>query len=283
MENNAKQCPFCGNTLDEKSILYKGYYVCTSCAHTINESKQAEIIRRYSSYIRNLEFKRADTLRTKMYDLNFDVNELQLFTFYSAILDLFIKKDSSKIIKFLQDSTATDFGVVIEVVNFLSSITKYIEKLGKYILEYVKMQEKYLAHINNKELEMALIEVRKRYFKSIRNKSAYIEECYRMKKMSLTEIIDLVHEKAPANIAALYAIFDAVSIDDYSPEEISNYLLACDYSLEMYYEKSKRKISENYREYYKKASALRKSLRLKVKEDYKWQKKIKNNWKNIFY
>ncbi len=276
-----KQCPFCGNMLDEKGILYKGYYVCTSCASTINEGKNAEIIRRYSSLIRNLEFKQAENMRVKMLDLIFDVNELQLFTFYSAILELFLKRDPSQIIKFLSDSTATDVGVAIEVMNFLSSIVKYIEKLGRYILEYVNMQEKYLSHLNNKELDIAIIEIRKRYFKYIANKSAYIQESYRLNKMGLNEIIELIHTKTPSNIAALYAIFDNINVNDYTPEEINNYLLACDYSLELYYEENKQ-ISDNYKEYYKKSMSLRKNLHLKLTKRYKWQKKVAGIWKNIF-
>lgn len=279
-----KKCPYCGMTLDEKSILYKGYYVCSSCANTVNESKNAETIRKYSNFIRNLEFKRADKLRNEMLDeTTLDVNELQLFTFYSAMLDLFLTRDASKIIKFLSDTTVTDVGVVIEVINFLSSVSMYIEKLGRYILNYVNMQEKYLTHNKNQELDIALIEIKKFYFKSIQNKSAFIQECYKLKKMDINEIIDLIHSKDPSNIAALYSIFDDVSIESNSPDEINNYLLTCDYSLELYYEKNKHKISVNYKKYYKKSSSLRKKLNLKVQERYNWQKKLNKSWNRIFY
>ncbi len=283
MESNMKKCPFCNNVLDEKSILYKGYYVCSSCNSVVNESQNADIIRRYSNYIRILDFKHANSLRHEMLDdIILDINELQLFTFYSAILDLFLSSDPNKIIKFLNDSTATDTGVVIEVLNFLSSLVNHIEKLGGYILKYVNMQEKYLTNLNNRELDRSIIEVKKHYFKSILNKSSFVQESYRQKKMSLNEIIELVNTKDPANIAALYSIFNDVADEDYSPEEINNYLLTCDYSLELYYEKNKRKITGNYREYNKKANSLRKKLHLKKIERYKWQKRVKKNAWNVF-
>ncbi len=285
METNIKNCPFCGTILDEKSILYKGYYVCTSCANTVNDSKNADLIRKYSSYIRNLEFKRANLLRNEMLDeAILDVNELQLFTFYSSILDLFITKDPSKIIKFLNDSTAIDIGVAIEVINFLTSLSMYIEKLGRYILKYASMQEKYLAHLNNHELDIALIELRKRYFKSIQNKSSFIQDSFKQKKMNLIEIVELVRNNDPANIACLYVVFDDVAIEEYLPDEINTYLLTCDYALELYYEKNNHEISKNYRDYYKKANSLRKLLNLNAEVKYKWQKRItKNLWKRVSY
>lgn len=277
MENSIKRCPYCGDLLAKKSILYKGYYVCTSCANTINDSKNADLIRRLGNYIRNLEFNSAESLRKEMLrDCDFDVNESQLFTFYSAILHLFLTRDPSLIIKFLNDSTATDIGVVIEVINFLTSISVYIEKLGKYILNYVDMQEKYLAHLNNHELNIAIIELKKRYFKSILNKSKYIKESYQKNKMSLTEIIELIHKEDPSNIAALYSIIDDVEQDITKPELIDSYLKTCDYALELYYEKNKKKMSENYKIYFKKSQALRKKYNLKLDKKYKWQKKLSN-------
>lgn len=279
MENNVKRCPYCGNLLDEKSVLYKGYYVCSSCANTINDSKNVELIRRLCNYIRNLEFKRAEALRKEMLNnCDFDVNELQLFTFYSSILHLFLTKDPSHIIKFLNDSTITDVGVVIEVINFLTSISIYIEKLGKYILNYVDMQEKYLSHLNNFELSIAIIELKKRYFKSILNKSKYIKECYQQDKMSLSEIIELIHKEDPSNIAALYSIIDEVEFNVTEPELINSYLKTCDYALELYYKKNKKKMSENYKIYFKKSQALRKKYNLKLDKKYKWQKKISNRF-----
>lgn len=285
MNSNIKNCPFCGMILDEKSILYKGYYVCSSCANTVNDSKNADLIRKYSNYIRNLEFKRANSLRNEMLDeANLDVNEQQLFTFYSSILDLFITKDPSKIIKFLNDSTAIDIGVAIEVINFLASLSMYIEKLGGYILKYVSMQEKYLSCLNNHEFDIALIEVKKRYFKVIQNKSSFIQDSFKLKKMSLNEIVELIQNNDPGNIAALYSVFDDVAIEDYQPDEINSYLLTCDYALELYYEKNNREISKNYREYYKKANALRKLLNLNVQVKYKWQKRIsKHIWKIVSF
>jgi hypothetical protein len=278
MKEIVKKCPYCGNILDEKSVLYKGYYVCSSCANTINDSKNVELIRRFSNYIRNLEFQRADSLRKEMLDdADFDVNELQLFTFYSAILHLFLTRDPSNIIKFLNDSTATDIGVVIEVLNFLTSISVYVEKLGKYIHDYVDMQEKYLSQLNNYEFNVAYIELKKKYFKSILNKSSFIMQSYKQGKMSLQEILELIHKEDPGNIAALYAIFDDVATNSHPVELINSYLKTCDYALELYYEKSKRKMSDNYKVYYKKSLALRRKYNLHANKNYLWQKKLTNN------
>lgn len=281
MEDNRKKCPYCGSVLDEKSNLYKGYYVCTSCGNAVNESKNAEVIRRFSHYIRNLDFKKASELRKDVLDeVVLDVNELQLFTFYSSILDLFMKKEPSRIVKFLNDTTATDTGVVIEVLNFLSSLSEHIQKLGGYILKYVSMQEKYIEDSEHPELNRTIIEVKKHYFKSILNKSAFIKESYNKKQMSLKEILELVTTKDQTNIACLYAIFDEVKEANYTAEEINQYLQVCDHALELYYEKTKKKLSGNYKEYYKKSKTLRKQYHLKNDERYKWQKKLRNKLRN---
>jgi len=269
-----KKCPFCSMVLDEKSILYKGYYVCTSCASTIDHSKNADIIRRYGNYIKNLEFEGANLLKKVILDeKSLDINELQLFTFYTSMLDLFVTSDATQIIKFLSDSTKTHVDAVIEVVNFLSSVSIYIDKLGDYILNYVNMQEKYLSNVNHHDVEIAFIEVKKRYFKSIQNKSKFILETYHMNKLNLNEITELIRTQDPSNIAALYSIFDEVTIDVYTANEINHYLLTCDHSLELYYKKN-RKITQNFKEYYKKSRLLRKKLHLSVNNRYKWQRRI---------